>query len=30
MMEEIRMAIEQDALRDWADDFYATHGRGGW
>ena len=30
MMEEIRTAIEQDALHDWADDFYAAHGRGGW
>lgn len=30
MMEEIRTAIEQDALRDWAEDFYAAHGRGGW
>jgi len=30
MMEEMREAISQDATRDWAEDFYATHGRGAW
>ena len=30
MMEDIRAAIEQDALRDWAEAFYARHGRGTW
>ena len=30
MMEEMRAAIEQDALLDWANDFYARHGRGNW
>jgi queuine tRNA-ribosyltransferase len=30
MMEEMRAAIEQDASRDWAESFYATHGRGAW
>ena len=30
MMEEMRSAIEQDATLDWAEDFYATHGRGNW
>ena len=30
MMEEMRSAIEQDATRDWAEAFYATHGRGSW
>ncbi len=30
MMEEMRSAIEQDATRDWAEDFYATNGRGSW
>ncbi len=30
MMEEMRAAIEQDALLDWAEAFYARHGRGNW
>jgi len=30
MMENIRAAIEQDALLDFVNDFYATHGRGNW
>ena len=30
MMEEIRSAIENDALLDWANDFYSRHGRGNW
>ena len=30
MMEEMRAAIEQDSLRDWAEDFYARHGRDNW
>ena len=30
MMEEMRDAIEQDALTDWAEAFYARHGRGNW
>ena len=30
MMEEMRSAIEQDALMDWANEFYARHGRGNW
>ena len=30
MMEEMRAAIEADALMDWADAFYARHGRGNW
>ena len=30
MMEQMRAAIEQDALRDWAEDFYARHGRDNW
>ena len=30
MMEEMRAAIEQDALMDWANAFYARHGRGNW
>ena len=30
MMEEMRSAIEQDALLDWANAFYARHGRGNW
>ena len=30
MMEQMREAIERDALRDWAEDFYARHGRGDW
>ena len=30
MMEEIRAAIEQDSLRDWAEAFYARHGRENW
>ena len=30
MMEEMRSAIEQDATRDWAEGFYATHVRGSW
>ena len=30
MMEEMREAIESDALLDWANAFYARHGRGNW
>ena len=30
MMEEMRAAIENDALLDWANEFYARHGRGNW
>ncbi len=30
MMTEIREAIEADALLDWANAFYARHGRGNW
>ena len=30
MMEEMRRAIENDALMDWANDFYGRHGRGNW
>ena len=30
MMEEMRAAIEQDSLRDWAEAFYARHGRDNW
>ncbi|MBR3504997.1 MAG: tRNA guanosine(34) transglycosylase Tgt [Clostridia bacterium] len=30
LMEDIRGAIEQDALGDFAESFYATHGRGNW
>ena len=30
MMEEMRDAIERDALKDWAEAFYARHGRGNW
>ena len=30
MMAEMRAAIEQDALLDWANEFYARHGRGNW
>jgi len=30
MMEEMREAIENDALLDWTNDFYARHGRGNW
>ena len=30
MMEEMRAAIENDALMDWANEFYARHGRGNW
>ena len=30
LMEDIRAAIEQDSLRDFAEDFYAKHGRGNW
>ena len=30
MMEEMRAAIEQDCLGDWAQEFYARHGRDGW
>ena len=30
LMEDIRAAIEQDALLDFVNDFYATHGRGNW
>ncbi len=30
MMAEMRAAIENDALLDWANDFYARHGRGNW
>ena len=30
MMEQMRAAIEQDCLRDWAEAFYARHGRDNW
>ncbi len=30
MMDEIRAAIENDCLLDWANEFYARHGRGNW
>ena len=30
MMEEMRAAIENDALLDWSNEFYARHGRGNW
>lgn len=30
MMEEMRDAIERDSLMDWANAFYARHGRGNW
>ena len=30
MMSEMRQAIENDALLDWANEFYARHGRGNW
>ncbi len=30
MMEQMRAAIEGDALLDWANEFYARHGRGNW
>ncbi|MBR0462777.1 MAG: tRNA guanosine(34) transglycosylase Tgt [Clostridia bacterium] len=30
LMEDIRSAIEQDALRDFAEEFYAKHPRGDW
>ncbi|NLF27514.1 MAG: tRNA guanosine(34) transglycosylase Tgt, partial [Clostridiales bacterium] len=30
MMEEMRAAIEVDALRDWAESFYARYGRDNW
>ena len=30
MMEQMREAIENDALLDWANEFYARHGRGNW
>ena len=30
MMEEMRSAIENDALLDWSNEFYARHGRGNW
>ena len=30
MMTEIRAAIENDSLLDWANEFYARHGRGNW
>ena len=30
MMEEMRTAIENDALLDWTNEFYARHGRGNW
>ena len=30
MMAEMRQAIENDALMDWANAFYARHGRGNW
>ena len=29
-LEEMRAAIEQDSLRDWAEAFYARHGRDNW
>ncbi|MGI6172590.1 MAG: tRNA guanosine(34) transglycosylase Tgt [Christensenellales bacterium] len=30
LMEDMRKAIEQDALRDFTEGFYATHGRDNW
>jgi len=30
MMEQMRAAIEADSLMDWANEFYARHGRGNW
>ncbi len=30
LMEDVRNAIEQDALGDFIEDFYAKHGRGNW
>ena len=30
LMEDIRRAIEQDALRDFAEDFYSRHVKGNW
>ena len=30
VMEEMRAAIENDALLDWTEAFYERHGRGGW
>ena len=30
LMEDVRRAIEQDALGDFIEDFYAGHGRGNW
>ncbi len=30
MMEEMRAAIEADALLDWTNEFYGRHGRGNW
>ena len=30
MMEEMRAAIENDALLDWVNEFYGRHGRGNW
>lgn len=30
MMSEMRQAIENDALLDWTNEFYARHGRGNW
>ncbi len=30
MMEQMRAAIEADSLLDWANEFYARHGRGNW
>lgn len=30
MMSEMREAIENDALLDWTNEFYARHGRGNW
>ena len=30
LMEEMRNAIENDALLDWTNEFYARHGRGNW
>ena len=30
MMQQMREAIENDALLDWANAFYARHGRGNW
>ena len=30
LMEDIRAAIEQDALRDFTEDFYSKHVRGNW